>query len=126
MSFEKTFLPIYGLIGGLSQGNQINSQPNQSENSVSTNIVTSVSDVNVADSETSTTTPTVLGQLKIKSTIGDFANVRQAPFTQSTLVATAPANKQYFYNKISSNWYQIILSPTSSGWVFYKSIEKLK
>jgi len=124
-------LPIYSLIGGLSQGSTMTSEagPQQEvvlELPVEITNTTTPSAVSSTAAVAPGATEAVLGRVTITPFGAAEANVRANPSTQANLVTKLPAGGEYSYIQKQPEWYKIILSDSSTAWINYKNVKEVK
>ncbi|OGY44747.1 MAG: hypothetical protein A3B89_01425 [Candidatus Buchananbacteria bacterium RIFCSPHIGHO2_02_FULL_40_13] len=109
-------LPIYSLIGGLSQSS-----------STSTPLPPSpiIEIEEIAEQPLATTTENIISlkKLKIKPTPVGYLNVRDNPNLNGRILLRIYPDEIYEYQSEQAGWYEIILPSAATGWVFGDYVE---
>lgn len=109
-------LPIYSLIGGLSQG-ESTSGPLPPPPAI---------EINISSESITTTTPADIilpKKLKIRQTSVGYLNVRDNPSLKSNILLVIYPDEIYEYKSDESGWYEIILPDATTGWVLGSYVE---
>lgn len=104
-------LPIYSLIGGLSQ-TQSNTTLSPPPPAI---------EIKAIPDETPTTTATNIilpKKLKIKPTSTGYLNVRNMPNLQGLVLLKIYPDEIFEYKNNQDGWYEIVLPNSTTGWVF--------
>ncbi len=127
-------LPIYSLIGGLGRSNVDVAPTQQSVTSpelplagaapLSQTVTSSVSSTSVQPS--ALIHSEALGRLEVTPFGAPEANIRKQPSLQAPLLTKVLAGGKYFYTEVQQKWYHVVLSSTSTGWIYFKNIKEIK
>lgn len=109
-------LPIYSLVGGLSQSQSSAISPPPVP------IIEVKNDLEVIES---TTTEKIIlpPKLIVKQTSTSYLNVRDNPNLNSNILLRIYPEEIYEYNTEQDNWYEITLPSGETGWIFGDYIE---
>lgn len=116
-------LPIYGVVGGITNAaeSQSSSSTSTSQNNpTSTPSPTPSPTITVTPTVTQTPTPTsspVPQRLQITGPSTSTVNVRATPSTSAKVVKKVRAGEIFEYSVKQGNWYLIKLDATTTGWV---------
>ena len=117
-------LPIYSLIGGLNTDPNANMEVQSSNIKEQTTATTFTA--TTTESVATTTQKSIVKQkatLRILETGLGYLNVRSEPSTAGTMVGRALPGEEYEYVGTEVGWYEIMLSATTTGWVYGDYVE---